>query len=70
MPAADLAPCPWCGSRDVRAEYVPHGRAWRHAVRCLGCGAHGPRAMHMQAAQDAWSRRHEPTRAMPEGREG
>lgn len=51
-----MAPCPFCGSGDVRAELSPP-TAW--TAICVACGSYGPHTENGGAlvAIDAWSRR-------------
>lgn len=52
-----MAPCPFCGSEDVRAELTPGTAAW--AVICMACGSFGPFTEGKGAlwAIEAWERR-------------
>ena len=70
--AARIEPCPFCGSRNARAEDVGYGMAV--AIVCRECDANGPSVDYsddeidrpfdpdlpiVQRATDRWNRRHD-----------
>lgn len=52
-----MAPCPFCGSEDVRAELTPATTVWTMA--CISCGSIGPFTDGKGAlmAIEKWNRR-------------
>jgi Lar family restriction alleviation protein len=53
---SDLLPCPFCGSRNVKAERAFYDRSinW---VACSDCNASGSDAVTTKLAVAAWNRR-------------
>ena len=59
--AEGLAPCPWCGSTEVRisnsgSNYTMGAQPTRkHQALCGGCGARGPRTRATVDAVNTWN---------------
>ena len=51
---AELKPCPFCKSKNLR-HYADNGYDYR--VDCDDCGTRGPSASSREAAAKAWNRR-------------
>lgn len=39
-----LKPCPFCGSKHVRSDFMETDNGVASWIRCLDCGAYGPGA--------------------------
>ena len=54
----DPIECPWCDSKYAPRLYGWHeGTEARYAVRCLNCGAQGPKKEIGPLAIEAWNKR-------------
>jgi hypothetical protein len=70
----DPIECPFCKSKHAPRLYGWHERTedgrnvmHRYAVRCLNCGAQGPKKEIGPHAIEAWNRRTPPPQAAPQG---
>lgn len=58
----ELLPCPFCGSRAVKAVWwtsSKNGYAREHNVMCVRCQTVGPTAYTRAEAKRLWNERHD-----------
>jgi hypothetical protein len=64
----DPIECPWCHSKYAPRLYGWHEDATvRYTVRCLNCGAQGPKKEIGPLAIEAWNKRDAMPANMPDG---
>jgi len=51
------APCPFCGSTKLIAEFIPNTGGNRKFIRCLACHAKGPWSTLAINEVDGWNQR-------------
>lgn len=55
---AELKPCPFCGSKDIKlTDRIEKNSPKTFYVWCLGCGTEGPFGLSPKSALDAWNKR-------------
>jgi Lar family restriction alleviation protein len=52
----ELLPCPFCGSKELTPLHDDWVVGQEFAIRCVGCGCLGPRALTRPEAMKRWNR--------------